>query len=324
MAHNLELEAQRLQEVLALLQPSDLPRTILNASIGSWIDTRAFILSLLQHSICPAAVTEEFLVKLQSVGFKRASWTVESLVHQFKMNRYFQRAANEFVYRWIINFVLPLMDRESKSLSSTDSKEEYRLSLNVTTREMDRCAITGIYDIEAFSYTRGPFGKVTCMRIIPECIRDNDEAHHFIQVFTGGRISSLRNIIDKPENAILMADSIIDTFRDFYWSLKSTATSNHESTRSTLVVERLASRQVRDIEELPADSPVKFGDTEASLSIPTPRADICRLHFAVARIVNETGALPMILSFCRPLEEPRPDTTDSATSDAPPSTLGGP
>ncbi|TPX23500.1 hypothetical protein DIZ76_012832 [Coccidioides immitis] len=300
MAHNLVLEAEHLTQVFTLLQPQDLPNTELNAQTGSWINTRSFMLSLLKRCICPTAVSDELLVKLQAVGFKRTPWTVESLTHQIKANKDFQRAIINFVYLWVIKFVLPLMDKDMQSFSSTDSDSEYRLDLNVSTREMDRCAITGIYSVEAFGFNNRAPGKVVPMRILPECLRSDDKAQHLVQVFTGGRIHSIRSIIDKPENAIFMSEAITDSFREFYWSLKPAATTAPRTTRSNLAVERLAALQVPEIASLPPNSPVVLGDNEASLSVPPPSPDLCRLHLAVGQILNETGSLPMILRFSMP------------------------
>lgn len=107
MAHNLELESKRLIDVFELLGARDLPSTVLDATAGLWIDTRAFMISLLRRAICPEAVTEEILTKLEKEGWKRSLKHANDVALQFKNNENYQRVIVEFVREWVMQFILP-------------------------------------------------------------------------------------------------------------------------------------------------------------------------------------------------------------------------
>ncbi|KAI1928252.1 hypothetical protein LOZ58_000960 [Ophidiomyces ophidiicola] len=323
MAYDLEVEAQRVIASFERLHPTeDLPRTQLNPNINASVNPRAFILALLKRALCPEAVTSEFLTKLQSVRFVREAWTEDYLVGKLQKDKFVRRAINEFVHLWVMKFILPcmsssqtmqyrrlklwvVMDRGSaRSFAISESEADRLLTLNVSTRESDRCCITGVYDVSASKCFRGPFGLVSCVRILPETLRNDDQAHHLIRVFTGGQINSIRDLIDRPVNAFFMSDILAPSFREFYWSVKVPA-GLVTDVRSDLVVERVASRQHYDIDGLPANSRMLFGTSPAAISIPPPKVELCRLHLAVAMFLDDSGARDKIVSLFRSLDEPQ-------------------
>ncbi|EEP79488.1 predicted protein [Uncinocarpus reesii 1704] len=273
MAHDLEAEAQRLLRVFAHLGPEDLPQIAFGPSAKEAFDTHVFMTAIFRRAICATAVADELLLKMQAVGFRRDPWTAEILIHRIQNNQELQRVIVDFAKLWLMDFILPCC---------------YKLDIDVTTREMERCAITGIYSSQAFTpSTKDEYGKLMCMRIIPENVRHNEQAQQLIRIFTGGLINTVREKINTAENAILMSETITETFRNFQWSLKPAPRNNRETIRSNLVVERLAPFQVPKIAALRPDSPVILGDNVASMTVICPSQDLCRLHLAAAQIVDD-------------------------------------
>ncbi|KKZ59954.1 hypothetical protein EMCG_05245 [[Emmonsia] crescens] len=308
----LEFAVTRLKEIFRsmLSKGPVLPDLRISNAIISEMNTALFVIAFLNWAISPRSIAYDLMRVLARVGIYVMDQTVDFVVDSLCRRREARDAVLLWAHFWCLNFLFPLMDRQTPKTETDFSHKIRLLRYLATQRDSNRCIVTGVHDIFSASSLE-PSGVLTPVHIIPARIQDNQVAKHLIQIFTGGRIPPRRlspENIDTCDNILMLSTSISTTFEQYRWSIKpelqrnitfsdSTASSRSSNTYNYTLA-KVSMHQVQPIHLIPpSHSQLHFSTGPEGHLFKGPDPILFALHFSLAQILDATQAGRIILEL---------------------------